>query len=900
MSIGKSIFHRKKGGPSKRGAVTHKKMACFQKFFKAHKSFDLPLFNSIPGLITKKNGEFDSDRISPVPQTYRKSIDRNGGYLSPSSCQSNRESTATTVPAVGTEPNRFSQVSADKRPETPHHNFEYDKILETVQITVPDSLAMKCTPKDTLDDSYYVDEYPRAPIESSSTASDFADNNTAHYGDGSSGERQKSDSIAKSDSGIETDDLEEAHKSVSFSTNIQIMGTQSDNIVTKTHNDNNNNHPNSTRSDSADETINNENVSVSQNSTNDALNTSNADDTRPRTKREGVIAASIDQKSTRDFDLDLKVYEKSEETESLIKSAIIANDFLNNMMDAERLQALVNAMIPQVLKANSYVIKEGDTGNQFFVSAEGEYEVIKDGVCIKTFGPGVVFGELAILYKARRFASIKVTKDAFVWALDRKIFQKIMMKTGSQEHEQNIKFLSSVRILTGVSNEVLHKIADLLKREFYATSSTIIKQGDQGDKFYIIRGGSVTVTKRMNDGDVRIVGMLKRGDYFGEQALINKARRMASIIANEPGTECLTLDRSAFIKYLGTIEELKQKPIDQIPPEESIIIPAPNRNVINPKYDHIQLSDLEIVGTLGVGGFGRVELVQYDKTETFALKILKKCEVASQGQIEHAYSEKDIMSSCDSPFIVKLFKTYRNRKYLYFLMESCLGGDVWTQLQKTKFFEEKTSKFVAGCVIEAFEYLHTRGIIYRDLKPENLMIDEDGYVKLVDFGFAKRVGPNSKTWTFAGTPEYVAPEIIVNKGHDRAVDYWALGVFIHELLVGKPPFRGKDHMKTYNLILRGIDVVQMSSKIPKPAQNLIKGLCRQIPTERLGYQKKGITDIKKHAWFEGFPWEELENRTLEAPLKRPIKDSVDLSNFDEYPRDSDEPPDDLSGWDIHF
>lgn len=100
---------------------------------------------------------------------------------------------------------------------------------------------------------------------------------------------------------------------------------------------------------------------------------------------------------------------------------------------------------------------------------------------------------------------------------------------------------------------------------------------------------------------------------------------------------------------------------------------------------------------------------------------------------------------------------------------------------------------------------------------------------------------------FSFCAEYVAPEIIVNKGHDRAVDYWALGVFIHELLVGKPPFRGKDHMKTYNLILRGIDVVQMSVKIPKPAQNLIKGLCRQIPTERLGYQKKGITDIKKHA-----------------------------------------------------
>lgn len=95
--------------------------------------------------------------------------------------------------------------------------------------------------------------------------------------------------------------------------------------------------------------------------------------------------------------------------------------------------------------------------------------------------------------------------------------------------------------------------------------------------------------------------------------------------------------------------------------------------------------------------------------------------------------------------------------------------------------------------------------------------------------------------------EYVAPEIIVNKGHDRAVDYWALGVFIHELLVGKPPFRGKDHMKTYNLILRGIDVVTMPHKIPKSAQHLIRGLCRQNPVDRLGYQKNGIADVKKHA-----------------------------------------------------
>lgn len=379
---------------------------------------------------------------------------------------------------------------------------------------------MKCVPKQTLDDDYYEDEYPQTHEPSASSQIDDCD-------------RQKADS------GIETDEIDEAHKSVSFSENVKILG---ENKLAESTTSTNDGQANQNGSIGENTENNNDDLVPSFDDTSELLNEQN--EPRVRTKREGVIADSIDQKSTRDFDLDLKVYEKSEETENLIKNAIIANDFLNNMMDAERLQALVNAMIPQVLKANSYVIKEGETGNQFYVSAEGEYEVIKDGVCIKTFGPGVVFGELAILYKARRFASIKVTRDAFVWALDRKIFQKIMMKTGSQEREQNIKFLSSVRVLQGVSEDILHKIGDLLKREFYATSNTIIRQGDQGDKFYIIRGGSVTVTKRMTDGDVRIVGSLKRGDYFGEQALINKARRMASIIANEPGTECLTLDRS--------------------------------------------------------------------------------------------------------------------------------------------------------------------------------------------------------------------------------------------------------------------------------------------------------------------------------------------------------------------
>ncbi|XP_062546542.1 cGMP-dependent protein kinase 1 [Armigeres subalbatus] len=622
------------------------------------------------------------------------------------------------------------------------------------------------------------------------------------------------------------------------------------------------------------------------------LNSSRTVGIMKKVRKEGVLSDKTEVKGSRE--IVIPSHPKRAEDELLIIKAITANEFLNNLMDKERLKAVTDAMSPMAFPPNSYIIKEGDIGAHFFVSASGTYEVVAENKVIKSFGRGVVFGELAILYKAKRFASIRVTTEAKVWMLERKVFQKIMMKSGRKEREENVKFLSTVSILKDLETEKLHKISDLLKREFYATGSTIIQQGDPGDKFYIIRGGSVNVIKTDRHGSEKLVGTLQRGAYFGEQALLHEDRRLASIIANPPGTECLTLNRIAFNEFLGGLEKLREIKLSDDIPRIS------GNKTTTSEYDHIQLHDLTYIGTLGIGGFGRVELVQYQKQKTFALKYLKKIEMVRQQQQEHAYSEKDIMLSCNSSFIVRLYKTYRDKKYLYFLMEACLGGDVWTILQKSKHFDERTARFMAGCVVEAFEYLHSRNMIYRDLKPENLMLDERGYIKLVDFGFAKRIGANQKTWTFAGTPEYVSPEIILNKGHDRAVDYWALGVFIHELLVGKPPFRGKNHMKTYNAILRGIDIIELPSRIPKKAQVLIKRLCRQLPAERLGYGKNGIADIKNHPWFSGFEWQRLKERTMPAPLVRQIQSNTDMSNFDEYPKDQDEPPDETSGWDINF
>ncbi|XP_046994018.1 cGMP-dependent protein kinase, isozyme 1 isoform X2 [Schistocerca americana] len=619
-------------------------------------------------------------------------------------------------------------------------------------------------------------------------------------------------------------------------------------------------------------------------------------------KKQGVSGESTDVGQTAD-DIQIQRYDKDFRSKQLIKDAIMDNDFLKNL-DSSQVREIVDSMYPLEYGKGSFVIREGEAGSHLYVSAEGEFEVIKEDKVLGRMGPGKAFGELAILYNCTRTASIKVVNDAKVWVLDRRVFQQIMMRTGLQRLEDNINFLRSVPLLRNLSNDVLAKIADVLEVEFYPAGAHIIRQGASGDTFFIISGGCVKVTQRLagrrEDEEIRT---LERGDYFGEQALLKEDCRTASVIALPPGVECLTLDRDSFIQLIGDLSELHEK--DYGDETRGLSRPSSSFSLyadVEAEYDYIRLDDLDVIATLGVGGFGRVELVQYmyDRSLTFALKCLKKQHIVDTQQQEHIYSEKNIMMSCRSPFICRLYRTFRDSKYVYMLLEACLGGEVWTILRDRGCFDDHTTRFVTACVVEAFEYLHARGIIYRDLKPENLLLDTQGYVKLVDFGFSKRLGYSAKTWTFCGTPEYVAPEIILNKGHDRAVDYWSLGILMHELLTGTPPFTAADPMKTYNIILKGIDMVDFPRHITRAAQSLIKRLCRDAPSERLGYQRGGIQDIKKHKWFQGFDWEGLRHRTLPAPIVQQIRGPTDTSNFDSYPKDLDIPPDEFSNWDLDF
>uniref|UniRef100_A0A3B1KHC4 cGMP-dependent protein kinase n=1 Tax=Astyanax mexicanus TaxID=7994 RepID=A0A3B1KHC4_ASTMX len=605
-------------------------------------------------------------------------------------------------------------------------------------------------------------------------------------------------------------------------------------------------------------------------------------------KRKGAKAGVSAEPSSRTYDSSSmpKFYFESARVwkepsvKKLLTDALNKNRYLRRL-EGQQIKDMVECMYERTYQQGEFVIKQGEPGNHLFVLADGNIDVYQNNKLLTSIAVWTTFGELAILYNCTRTASVKAASGVRTWVLDREVFHNIMRMTAEARHEQHRSFLRSVSLLASLPEDKLTKIVDCLEVEYYDKGDYVIREGEEGNTFYIIARGKVKVTQSTKDHEEpQVINTLQKGDYFGEKALISDDVRSANIIADEDGVECLVIDRETFTQTVGTFDELKKYLQGYV---ETLARDDKKRNA---KWFLIAVCSSQV----------KVK----NENVTFALKCIKKRHIVDNRQEEHIHSERRILSETNSPFIVKMYRTFKDSKYVYMLLEACLGGEIWSMLRDRGSFEENTAKFCVGCVTEAFEYLHNKAIIYRDLKPENLMLDSDGYVKLVDFGFAKKMKCGQKTWTFCGTPEYVAPEIILNKGHGLSVDFWALGILIFELLTGSPPFTGSDQMMTYTFILKGMEKMDFPKKISKRPGDLIRKLCKQNPSERLGNMKNGIMDIKKHRWFTGFSWSGLKARTLNSPLKREVKGPTDHSYFDNYPPEDEIPPDEISGWDMDF
>ena len=293
-------------------------------------------------------------------------------------------------------------------------------------------------------------------------------------------------------------------------------------------------------------------------------------------------------------------------------------------------------------------------------------------------------------------------------------------------------------------------------------------------------------------------------------------------------------------------------------------------------------SDFEPLKLLGRGSFGEVLLVRLKANQKlYAMKILDKLTLKQRKQEIHTRTERDLMVKINCPFIVNIKSAFQDESKLYIVSEFLQGGDLFFHLHEKRYmtFPEDKAKFYLIELVSALDFLHKNNMIYRDLKPENILIDSQGHIKITDFGLSKIFeSENDKAYTVCGTPQYLAPEILLRKGYDKAVDWWSLGCLLYEMLSGRLPFKFKKGQKISLNIYK--EEIFFDNKFSEDAQDLIKKLLIFDPKARLGSGVDGGEKIKNHKYFRGVNWDDVWNKKIQPPFKPNLKDEQDLKYFD--------------------
>lgn len=539
---------------------------------------------------------------------------------------------------------------------------------------------------------------------------------------------------------------------------------------------------------------------------------------RREAKAETFTAVSVSQQQARAKASTMKTAVLSKWLKSQLSKNVLFKSLGPEILDV----IVENLYCVEVAKAE-VLMTQGEVGDCLYCIENGLIDVFIDGqkIPVTTMKAGDCVGELALMYDSKRAATCRSKTECKLWCIDRNDFKITLRRVAQKELQKLASFLKTVPVLQLLSDEERHKIAESLNTVHFKKDTVIIKEGEKctdelKSHFYIIKSGKAAAFKAINGSEMNVKSY-GSNEYFGERALITNEPRAATV---KSVTDCvlLTLSRSEFVKTMGSIKMViknKMKNYEKAVSDLALKhgkkgggrLARPTMNIgrmfrrsftrdrdaepSKPESAKSKraLKDYKFIHGIGAGSFATVWLVR-DKfsKQTFALKRMSKRGIEDTQQQQHVANERDILSKIDCGFIIKMYTTFQDDTYVYMVLDLGLGGDMFTYLEGEGRLSEKKALFFMGCVVLAFEYLHRKQIVYRDLKPENLVLDFRGYLKLCDLGFAKKLNNSSgteRTYTVCGTPVYLAPEVIVGKGHSFPVDWWTSGIFVCFLLLQK-------------------------------------------------------------------------------------------------------------------
>ncbi|KAH8058141.1 hypothetical protein JL720_14052 [Aureococcus anophagefferens] len=548
--------------------------------------------------------------------------------------------------------------------------------------------------------------------------------------------------------------------------------------------------------------------------------------------------------------------EKDATVTAFLIAALRQNFVFASLEDAE-VSKIVEFMAKTSVGKGTDVIKQGEQGDYFYIVEEGKFDFMVKGKVVGSCGKKDSFGELALLYGAPRAATVRATTAATVWQLDRVTFRSTVASGASKQKQRVMDSLSHVTLLEGLTDDQLERVADAVQIVRYPAGKRIIQKNETGNVFYMIQEGAVDCTDVGASNQFKDL-VLKDGEYFGERALLTDQLRAANVTAKSDVT-LLALDREAFVRVLG-----------------------PLRKVLDDNLSMRVLSSVEILSKMSTKEQQKAAKLFKEQSYKSGEKIIKQGDqgeeffVIKNGTARRGHDRKDFTAAFGSlAKIMERTAKKRNDELHDATAASAASSIKLTELKvkassapapsaaaasssrcctrrRRTACPEAHAKFYGGGVCSALAFVHEKNIAYRDLKPENIMLDSKGYPKVVDFGFAKIV--SRKTYTLCGTPEYLAPEIVLGRGHNKCV------VICKNIINGKLVF---------------------PKRFARDAQDLVKKLLNRNPVDRLG-ANYAQSPIAEHKWFATFNFETMCAYKMTAPWVPKIKDALDCSNFEPY------------------